>query len=468
MAKITDRALQGKWNGKDKSLSDRGSRGAGRMVAKRRGAEGWQFYFQYFAPDGKKKFLPIGPYDADGAATWRELQPGERGYTAQAARDRAALLSMLYRDGTRDLHAHFERIREAKERADRAAQEAARQAQEQAKQSTLRQLLDAYSAHLERSGKQSAADAAGIFKLHVYDQAPDLADRRAADVSIDDFVGLIGKVVEAGKGRTAAKLRSYLRAAYSLAIKAKTDPSAPMILRTFGITVNPLASIGAMSHFNKTRDRKLDADEMRFFLKRLEAVAPSVKKDALSVCLFLGGPRPTQLLRIRPADVDLPGETLTQYDPKGSRLQPREHVLPLPKKPLAILRRLMGGLEDDAPLVFSNDGKRALREETVAELATDISAAMVKAKETRQPFQLRDIRRTCETMLASIGVSKDMRAQLQSHGMGGVQNRSYDRHDYKLEKRRELEKWNKHLDGLMAGKSAKVSPIRKAVASAAA
>jgi len=31
-------------------------------------------------------------------------------------------------------------------------------------------------------------------------------------------------------------------------------------------------------------------------------------------------------------------------------------------------------------------------------------------------------------MLAAMGVSSDVRAQLQSHGLGGVQSRHYDRH----------------------------------------
>ena len=64
----------------------------------------------------------------------------------------------------------------------------------------------------------------------------------------------------------------------------------------------------------------------------------------------------------------------------------------------------------------------------------DISTALVEARAVREPFQLRDLRRTCETMLAGLGVSSDIRAQLQSHGLGGVQNRHYDRHDYAPEK----------------------------------
>jgi len=50
-----------------------------------------------------------------------------------------------------------------------------------------------------------------------------------------------------------------------------------------------------------------------------------------------------------------------------------------------------------------------------------------------------DLRRTVETRLAAARVGSDIRAQLQSHGLGGVQARHYDRHDYLAEKRAALE-----------------------------
>lgn len=74
---------------------------------------------------------------------------------------------------------------------------------------------------------QSAKDVNSIFTAHVFRAAPEIASRQAAEVSIDDFVRIIGTLTEAGKGRTAAKLRSYLRAAHSLAIRSRTDPSIP-------------------------------------------------------------------------------------------------------------------------------------------------------------------------------------------------------------------------------------------------
>jgi hypothetical protein len=446
---LSDAWLRRKWMDSDVWASDVGSRGAARLVAKKTAKDN-TFYFRYFSSDGKKRHWPIGAWDG-------------RGFSLLNARDKAAELSQLYRSGIVNLHEHFAAQLVAGERARRAAVEAVQAAEMAAKRSTLRQLLDAYVAHQHGKGKQSAADARRIFQSHVFDAAPAVAAKRAAEVSIDDFVELIGALIEAKKGRTAAKLRSYLRAAYSLAIKAKTDPTAPMHLRTFGITVNPLASIAAMSGFNRSRSRHLSAEELGAFLRRLDALPASSKRDAVSLCLMLGGQRPTQLLRVLPVGVDLSAETIMLFDPKGSRQQPRQHMLPLPKKAIALLKRRIESASEDAPAdapIFTNDGASQLRIETVSAFVTDISADMVTAKEAREPFQLRDVRRTCETMLAALGVSSDVRAMLLSHGLGGVQKRHYDFHDYAQEMRAALEKWARRLDRLASGEASNVVRLR--------
>lgn len=64
-----------------------------------------------------------------------------------------------------------------------------------------------------------------------------------------------------------------------------------------------------------------------------------------------------------------------------------------------------------------------------------------------------------ETLLASEGISRDIRAQIQSHGLSGVQVRHY-RHDYRDAKQRVLE----FLAALLHGRhEAKVVPLHSQV-----
>lgn len=462
---LTAKSLRTKWKGKDRWMPDKGARGAGQLVARilRGGAMLYYGYpVRYVATEGKhrgqertgQKRLPLGPYDETGA----------RGLTLAEARMKVAELAELFRNGITDVHGHLEREREAAERARLAEEETRRRAIEDAQRGTLRQLLDARVNYLKQRGStKTARDERSMFDNHVIEAAKDVADLKAAEVGVSGFVSLISKLVEANKGRAADKLRSSLRATYQLAIDSSTDPSIPITFRTFGITVNPLASIGALSQFNKARTRTLSAPEMTAFLKRLDAVEPAPQRDALKMLLFLGGQRPAQMLRAKAKDVDLAASTITLYDPKGRRSTPRRHVLPLVKEAHTILKTRLDAIGDqhDAP-VFSTDDDRCMRPETLSNLITDLSRVMVTAKEVREPFMLSDVRRTCETMLASLKVSKDIRAQLLSHGLGGVQGRHYDQHTYDLEKMQALKKWVAHLAKLKTGEVAKVVSIEKA------
>jgi integrase len=199
---------------------------------------------------------------------------------------------------------------------------------------------------------------------------------------------------------------------------------------------------------------------MGAFLRRVEALHDGAQKDVLKLLLFLGGQRPMQLLRATPADIDLKAGTIALYDCKGSRREPRRHVLPLVKQAAEFLERRLARANDGIPL-FSTDDRTSMRHETLSVIVSEISAEMLKAKEAREDFELRDLRRTAETMLASLKVPSDVRAQLLSHGLGGVQNRHYDHHDYMLEKKQALERWARHLIKLEAGEKADVLGLRE-------
>jgi hypothetical protein len=59
----------------------------------------------------------------------------------------------------------------------------------------------------------------------------------------------------------------------------------------------------------------------------------------------------------------------------------------------------------------------------------------------------RAIRRGVETLLQSLGVPRDVRAHLLSHGTGGVQGGSYERHGYDEEMRHALKELHRALLG---------------------
>ena len=261
---------------------------------------------------------------------------------------------------------------------------------------------------------------------------------------------VLARLIEAGKGRTAGKLRSYLRAAFALASRARLDPAVPGAFAAFDVTTNPADRLPALAQFNGTRDRALTLPELRAFWRRLTALPAGAQRDAVVACVLLGGQRPAQLLRVSAADLDLSGGTLQLLDPKGRNRasKPRRHVVPIVADLLPILERRRHLCADSSSPLFSLSGKMPLTDRTCGELVIRLCNAMNEARELeRGDFRLCDLRRTAETHLAALGVSSDVRAQIQSHGLHGVQIKHYDRHDYDREKRAALALWADRLYG---------------------
>ena len=373
-----------------------------------------------------------------------------RAWTVDAARTEARRLQVLIDQG-RDPRDE-KREQDAAKAAEKAATEAAKRESENRQHYTLRALCDAYATLLEGRGKaQSARQCRSIFKCHIFEAQPDIAALPARDITAQQIAGSVRAVAEKGKDRAAGVLRSYLSAAFNAARKAPFDAKLPSTLIPFGIEANPVEPIATIPVM--LGERTLTAAEMKAYLA---ALCDSLSDKALKLALHSGGQRMAQLLRAKVGDYDEQTKTLRLWDSKGRRTNAREHLLPLGPKGAAIVESLVAranGLK--TPMLFSSFGTKQLVETTPGKRVTDISKAMAG-----EPFDLRDIRRTCETMLAGLGISRDIRAQLLSHGISGVQAAHYDRHDYIDEKRNALNAWERRLDEIASGKKAENNVVQ--------
>ena len=102
-------------------------------------------------------------------------------------------------------------------------------------------------------------------------------------------------------------------------------------------------------------------------------------------CMYLGGQRPTQLLRLTPKQLDVSGATVTLLDPKGRNrhANPRRHMLPILDDLMPVIRRRLAQTEDAESPMFSTNGRVPLRKETVALLVTEIAKAMHEGRRAR-------------------------------------------------------------------------------------
>ena len=439
--KTIEKAVRDTTSGDDMWLTDATKeRGVGRLRLRANG-KGGRFYYRY-SMDGKQAQVLLGVYDSTGQA----------GLTLKGARIKAGELSKIYQSGVHDLHAFLAQQEAERQAAIKAAAAARDIAERQAKSGSLEALCNGYVAHLERLGKTSAKAVRSLFRKDVFKKFPSLSATRAQDISHRDINTVLAALIDANKGRTAGKARSYLRAAYTLALNAEYDPTVHPDLHGFALEANPVAAIPARAfkRYNRALKRTLNESELRTFMLALDQ-QQSLYSNIITLALFLGGQRLAQLLRLRPADVDPDGHTITLLDPKGRRETPHMHVVPLNEKALGIVTPLLAA-NGSKPFLFALN-EVAVRPEKLSAVVAGISAAMVEDKTAREPFQLRDIRRTCETLLASMGISSDVRAQLLSHGLGTLQIRHYDKHDYLDEKRAALNAWAAKLDEIATGKA---------------
>jgi len=421
-------------------------KGEGRLIVRVLPGGTKEFFYRYRVT-GLDRTVALGRYDA----------LGRNGRTLKQIRDELRNKRGLQRK-TGDVKEHL--------RAERRRRDV------EARQGSLRQLLDAYVAALRAAGKPSAAQAEGAFRRNIVDHFPSLATAKASEIEPADIQRVLARMVKAKIKRQVNVLRSYLHAAFAYGGKQDNDPRTEAKEGVkFALKSNPVALVPRIAEYEKAGDRVLTADELREFWLATDTL-PRVQGAFLRFNLALGGQRVTQLLRVDWPAFDFEANTVLLRDTKG-RGGARDHLVPL--TPFALeqlqpLRELNGKPDDkgNTPPPFAADGKRGMVLETLSVAVRDVSDAL--KKEHKIPaFQLRDLRRTCETMLAEIGISREIRAHLLSHGRdSGVQAKHYDRYSYMPEKRVALEKWAERIKQVLdPSRKAKVIQLPKAGRNAA-
>ena len=391
----------------------------GSLQGRRLSSGAVQLYWRY-SHAGLKHREPIGLYDA--SAPPKKLQPTLRGYSIVAALEKCRELAGLH--AARADAGGLRGLKVEQQRAQKAKQELA----VERSQRTLRRLLGTYLAHLEAQGRRSYVDARQIFERHVIEPWPTLADAPAVDLTPDQVLDMLRRLIEAGKGRTANKLRSYLRAAYQCALDVRMVASIPLAFKAFGVTFNPAAQTRRSPEYDRADKRPFSKAELCKYW-RLIADVPGARAATLRLHLMTGGQRVEQFARLRSADVA--AEAIQLYDLKGRPGQgARPHLVPLVLPARQALREI-GPRGEFA--ISTTDGAKPISVRTMAGWAHDLVGKAIAG------FQLKRIRSGVETLLAAKGVSREVRGHLQSHGLTGVQARHYDGHDYMAEKRRALD-----------------------------
>jgi hypothetical protein len=422
-------------------LSDAAAGRGGGRLALRIGPSGSRRFYFNCSISGHVKHHPMAPYSHDSA-------PGH--LTLEEARAEARKLEELHRKfPTSDL-------RVAQQASGRQVASNAPgpgsgpEPSEGTEKVTVLDLCNRYVAALERSGQHDwARNVRSDVKNHIA-TAP-LAQIPARLLKPRDVTQLVRTLLNDKEiPRAAAKVRSILCAAFNLAIGSESDPNVPEDMSVFGIESNPVLSVKCVTDSSTPGERALGGLELGHFWNVLNAPdAPqSVCNLLLKLNILLGGQRCMQLRRVQVKNVALDNSELTLYDGKGNRPRPRLHDLPLASdEAREIVETLLEiARQRDSTSLFPGRRKgKAINNSTVSRAVSAISHALIQAELIREPFKYQDLRRTIDTRMVDLEIPDEVRNQIQSHELSGVELKHYNRAKYTKAKRNAFERWLDYL-----------------------
>ena len=316
----------------------------------------------------------------------------------------------------------------------------------EAEAATFGDMMTGYVEMLEAKGKKSAGNVKTQIAADIEKKQRKIWSKRAAEIDLDDCVKIVATITDKGKKRQADKIRSYIRSAFSEAIKARGNVNAPAKLRNMNIKMNPARDMVKVEGSSQARTRALSLSEFQAYWSHVKE-QPEPGRSIMMLHVLTGGQRMDQLARAGLHDIDNDTQTLTLLDFKGRRSEPRRHSIPLLPEARACIDRITGAGE----YVFSCDGGiRPINKKYIGERVDKIRDAMKEAEELEGGhFTPGTIRATIETRLAAkpYRVSSDVLGQLLSHGLGGVQARHYQHHGFHEEKLEALEMLQRMVEG---------------------
>lgn len=365
------------------------------VLVRQSGSKLWQLRYRFA---GKQKTLSVGQY------------PGVTLSDAREAREEA---KKKLRAGTDPSHA---------KKVDRINAEVAAAA-------TFKVVAEEWLAKRVREGKAAATLAKNIWLLR--DQTyPYIGSRPIAAVTAPELLDVLRKVEGRGLFETATRLRSVCGQVFRYAIatgRAERDPSAD--LRGALTSVKP-----------KRRAALLKPEQIKPLLRDMHAYTGrgvTIFALRLAPLVFV---RPLELRSAEWAEFD-ERDALWRLPPEKLKMR-REHLVPLAKQALAILRELR-------PVT----GRGKYLFPSVRSLARPMSENTVNAALRRLGYDKDEMtghgfRRTASTRLNEMGFNRDWIERQLAHADENEIRDIYNAAEWLPQRRKMMQAWADYLDGL--------------------
>jgi len=263
----------------------------------------------------------------------------------------------------------------------------------------------------------------------------------AKEIRRRDVIRLIDEIKDRGAPIMANRTLSVIRRVYNVGISRDL------------VDVNPTVLVRQPGK-EQRRERALKADEIKQLWERFDSMqeaGPHVK--AALQLILVAGQRSGEILGMEWSEVNF--ESATWEIPSTKTKNAQAHQVPLSPMALNILMSLPrhGKYAFPSRIGASIDESRPMKSGALAH-------AIRKNRELLglEQFCPHDLRRTCASFLASLGVERFIISRILNHTERNV-TAIYDRYSYDKEKRQALVLWAGKLEEIVTGKKQKVIPI---------
>jgi integrase len=454
MTKLTVTALRA-LRAKDKPFRVRDAERTGLCVIVER--SGARIFAIAAWKDGRDSYFRLGPWnDTEQAQPPAVADDDETraAYTLAQAREIARRWKDRRTQGRDPVAERAQRAADreaARVAAEAAAMAAAAAAERERNIGTVADLFASYVQAMRAKGRRSADRVE--YELNRY-ALPHLgASRRARDVTRDDVASVIRRVSERGSKTQANRMHAYMSAAFAHGVAADVNPHIPTAPRRFDLASNPAAGIPKADE--KPGEHVLTADELRAVWKAAKAGELAEPfAGALRFLIAMAGPRVRESTGALWAEINEAERTWTLPSERSKNGRPT--LRPLTDSALEVIKGLPS--RDLLPALFPAPRKAGatLTENSLSQAVlrwqrkATADALELRADPPFRRFEVRDLRRTCKTLLADLGISKEVRDALHNHAATDVAERNYNRSHLLVEKRAALGLWADFLESELA------------------
>jgi integrase len=270
------------------------------------------------------------------------------------------------------------------------------------------------------SKTRSAREISRLLRREVI---PKWGTRSVHEINKRQMIDLVSEVSARGAPSAANKLLKVIKTFFGWCVGRAI------------LEISPAKGLAAPAR-EKSRDRVLSDEELALAIGAARQI--SGPYGAIVEFLALTGQRREEVAQLTWKELDLTGQVWTIPASRTKNAKP--HLVHLSRRSIKVLMRMpkLGGF------VFSHSGAKPFQSFSSAKRELDKISGLTG-------WRLHDLRRTCVSGMARLGVPPHVADKVLNHQTGTISGVAavYQRHEFLAERKDALDRWGVHVERLL-------------------